>query len=182
VNHQAGTWGGRLPRAVPQDVARRLGPVLLPAKGKLTRSQLLPHLRDLKEAHTNTRDQLVRRFATLPFEAIDRELREKALVLVMGGGGGTAYVYLGGDVAAGRVRPAAEAAVGTSMGSVLALFRSRMPRFEQDEIVASCARSLAQALPHLSTENRYGPAALRLFLRSGNRALLRVDTGSEGRA
>jgi len=167
-----------------EDLARRLGPLLLPPGQRLTRAQLLPHLRDLKERTTNTRDQLVRRFANrLPVEAIDKELREKALVLVMGGGGGTAYVYLGAMSLLDEYGLQPRLLVGTSMGSVLALFRSRTPRFEQDEVVG-IVRSLSwrKLFRTLSTENRYGvPAALRLFLRSGIGRYFGVDSrGSEG--
>ena len=185
VNHEGRDVGvGAFLAPFREDLSRRLGPVLLPAKGKLTRAQLLPHLRDLKERTTNTRDQLVRRFADrLPFEAIDRELREKALVLVMGGGGGTAYVYLGVMSLLDEYGLQPKLLVGTSMGSILALFRSRMPRFEQDEVVG-IVRSLSwrKLFRTLSTENRYGvPAALRLFLRSGIGRYFGVDSrGSEG--
>src|SRR5437762_704305 len=59
--------------------------------------------------------------------------------------------------------------VGTSIGAVLALFRSRLPRFDQDEIV-NIVRTLSwrKLFRAISTEHRYGlPAALRLFLRAG---------------
>jgi len=161
------------------ELVRRLKPVLLPEKGKIEREQLLPHLRDLKERTLNTRDHLVRRFADrLPFEAIDRELRHKALVLVMGGGGGTAYVYLGVMALLDEYGLMPKLLVGTSMGAVLALFRSRMPRFEQEEVVG-IVRSLSwrKLFRTLSTENRYGvPAALRLFLRSGIGRYFGVDS------
>jgi hypothetical protein len=69
------------------------------------------------------------------------------------------------------------------MGSVLSLFRSRMPRFEQEEVVG-IVRSLSwrKLFRTLSTENRYGvPAALRLFLRSGVGRYFGVDSrGSNG--
>ncbi len=167
-----------------EDVARRFGPVLLPARGPIQRAQLLPHLRDLKEKTLATRDQLVRRFSDrLPFEAIDKELREKALVLVMGGGGGTAYVYLGVMSLLDEYGLRPKLLVGTSMGSILALFRSRMARFEQDE-VAGIVRSLSwrKLFRTISTQNRYGvPAALRLFLRSGLGRYFGVDSrGSNG--
>ncbi len=167
-----------------EDIARTLGPVLLPPKGAIVRSKLLPHLRDLKVRTIQVRDRLVRRFADrIPFEAIDRELREKALVLVMGGGGGTAYVYLGVMSLLDEYGLQPKLMVGTSMGSILALFRSRMARFEQDEVVG-IVRSLSwrKLFRTLSTENRYGvPAALRLYLRSGLGRYFGVDSrGQEG--
>ena len=167
-----------------EEMTRRLKPVLLPPRGNIEREHLLPHLRELKERTINTRDQLVRRVANrLPFEAIDREIRHKQLVLVMGGGGGTAYVYLGVMSLLDDYGLLPKLLVGTSMGSILALFRSRMPRYEQDEVVG-IVRSLSwrKLFRTLSTENRYGiPAALRLFLRSGIGRYFGVDSrGNDG--
>lgn len=166
------------------EIERRLKPVLLPEKGPIRREQLQPHLRDLKERTVNTRDQLVRRFVDrLSFEAIDKELRQKSLVLVLGGGGGTAYVQLGVMSLLDEYGLRPKLLVGTSMGSVLSLFRSRMGRYEQDEVV-SIVRTLSwrKLFRAVSTENRYGvPAALRLYLRSGIGRYFGVDTrGIEG--
>ena len=150
------------------EIERRLKPVLL--GGRIHREQLLPHLPDLKDRTLNTRDLLARRFANrLPFEAIDRELRNKALVLVMGGGGGCAYPYVGVMAQLDEYGLVPKLLVGTSMGSILSLFRSRMARFEQEDIV-TIVRSLSwrKLFRMVSMQNRYGlPAALRLFLRSG---------------
>ncbi len=152
------------------EIERRLTSALLPDKGPIRREALLPHLRELKERTVNTRDQLIKRFENrISPEAIDRELRHKALVLVMGGGGGTAYPYLGVMSLLDEYGLVPRLLVGTSMGSILALFRSRMPRFEQ-EAIANIVRSLSwrKLFRAVSTENRYGlPAALRLYLRSG---------------
>ena len=68
-----------------EELSRRLGPVLLDERVKVTREALKPHLRDLKERTLQMRDAVVKRFANrLPAEAFDQELRKKALVLVMG--------------------------------------------------------------------------------------------------
>jgi predicted acylesterase/phospholipase RssA len=170
--------------AFREEVSRRLKAVLLPERGPVRRALLMPHLRELKARTIETRDQLVRHFADrLSPEAIDHELRHKALVLVLGGGGGTAYPYLGVMALLDDYGLAPRLLVGTSMGAVLGLFRSRMPRFEQDEIV-TIVRSLSwrKLFRAVSTENRYGvPAALRLFLRSGVGRWFGVDSrGGEG--
>lgn len=167
-----------------EELFRRLEPVLLSPKRKIQRSDLLPHLRELKAKTIATRDALVTRMKDrVSPEAIDHEMRHKALVLVMGGGGGTAYVYLGVMSLLDEYGLQPKLLVGTSMGSVLALFRSRMQRFEQDEVVG-IVRSLSwrKLFRTLSTENRYGvPAALRLFLRSGIGRYFGVDSrGTSG--
>ncbi|MBL8933200.1 MAG: patatin-like phospholipase family protein [Archangium sp.] len=162
-----------------EELSRRLTPVLLPKSGKIQRAELLPHLRDLKERTLNTRDSLVQRFkGRLSADAVDHEIRNKALVLVLGGGGGTAYVYLGVMALLDEYGLSPKLLSGTSMGAILGLFRSRMRRFEQDEVV-NIVRTLSwrRLFRAVSTENKYGvPAALRLFLRSGIGRWFGVDT------
>lgn len=152
------------------EVERRLGPAITSELAPVSRPLLLPHLRDLERRTQDTLADLMRHFeGQFPFEAVDQELRHKALVLVLGGGGGTAYVYLGALALLDELGLRPKLLSGTSMGAVIGLFRSRMPRFQQDE-VANIVRSLSwrKLFRAVSMENRYGvPAALRLFLRSG---------------
>lgn len=154
-----------------EEMERRLKPVLLPARGgRIARTEVLPHLKDLKDRTLHTRDELIRRLkGRVTYEAVDQELRHKALVLVAGGGGGAGYVYIGVMSLLDEYGLKPKLLVGTSIGAVLALFRSRLPRFDQDEIV-NIVRTLSwrKLFRAISTENRYGlPAALRLFLRAG---------------
>lgn len=153
-----------------EEMERRLKPVLLPARGRIARTELLPHLKELKDRTLRTRDDLLGRLKDrVTFEAVDQELRHKALVLVAGGGGGTGYVYIGVMSLLDEYGLKPKLLCGTSIGAVLALFRSRLPRFDQDEIV-NIVRTLSwrKLFRVISTENRYGlPAALRLFLRAG---------------
>jgi len=105
----------------------------------------------------------------VPFPVLDRAIRHKELVLVLGGGGGVSFVYLGvlAMLEAAGVRPAL--LVGTSMGAILALFRSRRLGFDQAETV-NLVRSLSwrRLFRAISTTSRYGlPGALRLSLRAG---------------
>jgi predicted acylesterase/phospholipase RssA len=165
-----------------EEIERRLKPVLL--NTVVRRELLLPHLRDLRERTVNTAHKLARRFANrLSWEAIDRELRHKALVLVLGGGGGTAYPYLGVMALLDEYGLKPKLLVGASMGGILSLFRSRLDHYDQDEVVG-IVRTLSwrKLFRVVSTENRYGvPAALRLFLRSGIGRWFGVDSrGHEG--
>lgn len=152
-----------------EDVSRRLTPALL-GKGPPHREQLAPHLKELRESTLRTRDELLRRMKDrLPAETIDRELRRKALVLVAGGGGGTGYVYLGvmAMLEEFGIRP--QLLVGTSIGGILALFRSRLAHFDHADMV-NIVRGLSwkKLFRAVSTESRWGlPAALRLYLRAG---------------
>ena len=152
-----------------REVRRRLEPVLLDGQ-PIRREALAPQLPWLKEETLLRREALVKRTADLlPAEAIYREIREKALVLVAGGGGGTGYVYLGVMAALEEfgLRPRLMAA--TSIGAILCLFRARAERFDQTEIV-NIVRGLSwrKLFRAISMDSRYGlPAALRLFLRAG---------------
>ncbi len=156
-------------RPFREDVSRRAGAVLL-GKAPLRRELLVPLARELREPTLRTREALLHRFRDrLPEEVIDKELRNKSLVLVAGGGGGTAYVYVGvmSLLEEFGLRPALLA--GTSMGAILCLFRSRLPHFDQNEVV-NIVRGLSwrKLFRGVSVDSRYGvPAALRLYLRSG---------------
>src|SRR3954468_16065144 len=58
-----------------EEIERRLKPVLLPARGKIVRTALAPHLKELKGRTLETRDSLVRRLSgRVPLETIDHEM------------------------------------------------------------------------------------------------------------
>lgn len=170
VRHQGRDVGmGAFLAPFREDVHRRLSPVLLGSR-RPVREQLFPLVRDLREETLRTREGLITRMRDrLPAEAIHQELRHKSLVLVSGGGGGTGYVYLGVMDLLDEfgIKPAL--LVGSSIGSILSLFRSRMPRFDHTEMI-NIVRGLSwkKVFRALSTESRYGlPGALRLLLRAG---------------
>ncbi|MBX5484746.1 MAG: patatin-like phospholipase family protein [Myxococcaceae bacterium] len=170
VRHEGRDVGvGALVAPFREDVARRLGPVLLGNRPP-AREQLVPIIRDLRDETLRTRDEVIRRLAgRVPPEAVHREIRHKALVLVSGGGGGTGYVYLGVMDALDEVGVKPALLVGTSIGGILSLFRSRMPRFDQTEM-QNIVRGLSwrKLFRVISMETRYGlPGALRLLLRAG---------------
>jgi predicted acylesterase/phospholipase RssA len=105
----------------------------------------------------------------LPVEALDREVCEKALVLVGGGGGGVSYVFLGGFALLEQYGLVPRLLAGSSMGSILLLFRARRIHYLPDEISEVMAKlSFRSMFRFLQTDSRYGlPAAMRLYLRHG---------------
>jgi predicted acylesterase/phospholipase RssA len=104
----------------------------------------------------------------LSASALDREVCEKALVLVCGGGGGVAWSYLGAFALLEQYGLVPRLLAGTSMGAVLLLFRARRVRWHPDD-VADAMRGLSfrTLFRFLHGEARYGlPAAMRLYLRA----------------
>jgi predicted acylesterase/phospholipase RssA len=101
--------------------------------------------------------------------ALDREVCEKALVLVCGGGGGVAWSYLGAFALLEQYDLVPRLLAGTSMGAVLLLFRGRRIRWNPEEVTAATHGLRFKSLfRFLHGESRYGlPAAMRLYLRAG---------------
>ena len=104
----------------------------------------------------------------LPASALDREVCEKALVLVCGGGGGVTWSYLGAFALLEQYGLSPRLLAGTSMGAVLLLFRARRPRWNADDVGETMkGLSFKTLFRVLQGESRYGlPAAMRLYLRA----------------
>ncbi|HET6412789.1 MAG TPA: patatin-like phospholipase family protein [Anaeromyxobacter sp.] len=111
--------------------------------------------------------------------ALDREVCEKALVVVCGGGGGVAYSYLGAFQLLDRYGLSPRLLAGTSMGAALALFRARRPRWHAAEMDRVLSKLTFRTLfRFLEGESRYGlPAAMRLYLRAAIGELMRGPDG-----
>ncbi len=115
----------------------------------------------------------------LPPGALDREICEKALVVVCGGGGGVAWSYLGAFALLDQYGLVPRLLAGTSMGAVLLLFRARRLRWNPDDI-AEARRDLSfkTLFRVLHGESRYGlPAAARLYLRAAIGEFLKGPDG-----
>ena len=100
--------------------------------------------------------------------ALDREVCQKELVLVCGGGGGVAWGYLGAFELLERYALPPRLLAGTSMGAALALFRARRLRWRAEDVEPVLSQlSFRTLFRYLQGESRYGlPAALRLYLRA----------------
>lgn len=104
----------------------------------------------------------------LPSAALDREVCEKALVVVCGGGGGVVWSYLGAFQLLERYGLVPRLLAGTSMGAALALFRARRVGWQADDAARVLSKLTFRTLfRFFQGESRYGlPAALRLYLRA----------------
>jgi len=115
----------------------------------------------------------------LPPAALDREVCEKALVVVCGGGGGVAWSYLGAFQLLERYGLTPRLLAGTSMGAALALFRAHRLRWEPLEVEEVLAQlSFRSLFRFLQVDSRYGlPAAMRLYLRAAIGPFLQTADG-----
>ncbi len=157
-------------------VGGRLGPVLdKPRPDILGAVQELPVL--LKAARA-VRRRLIEHFQLAP-QALDAEVRERQLVVVSGGGGGSGYGFAGAFRILHRHDLQPELLAGTSMGSLISMFRARHRQFDAAKMVAA-ARQLSwpTVFRVLEMESRYGiPATLRLYLRSALGNLFALPDG-----
>ncbi len=111
--------------------------------------------------------------------ALDKEICEKALVLAVGGGGGCGYVHLGAFALLEALKLKPALMVGSSIGSILALFRARDPEFREGMVRAvTSGLAYKNIFRVLDAETRYAmPGALRLHLRG---SLARFFVGDHG--
>ncbi|MFL5413600.1 MAG: patatin-like phospholipase family protein [Myxococcales bacterium] len=172
----------RLLRPLRDRLVQLLWPLLDPQRLEIASPhELLPAARAAAEAARAARDEVVACLGhRLPFESLDREVRERHLVLVCGGGGGTGYVHLAAFalLEAAGLQPALIA--GSSMGAILALFRAREKRFDMariPEILADLTYTkIFRIIPQPSVYGLPGP--LRLHLRGAIGHWFRNPDGS----
>ena len=143
--------------------------------------ELLPAARvALAEAQAARAGLVAKLGHRLPADRLDAEVRERHLVLICGGGGGTGYVHLAAFALLEAAGIAPQLIAGSSMGAILGLFRAREKRFDLariPEILHDLTyRKIFRIVPQAS---RYGlPAPLRLHLRAAIGHWFRHPDGS----
>lgn len=112
-------------------------------------------------------------------EDLDRELRQKALVIALGGGGGCGFVHLGAFAVLETLGLTPQLITGTSIGAILGMFRARYEQFEDDTFRAAIdSLSYKKMFRVLDSETRYAmPGALRLQLRTALSPFFLNDDG-----
>ena len=157
-----------------------LRPWILETPGVVELEELSAVTERVATTTLRARAELLRTFAALiPEEVLEREVCEKALVVVAGGGGGAGYVYGGAFQLIDEVGRPPSMIVGTSIGSLLGLFRAKRQAMELAPLV-SLSESLTWRNVFLRprVKNRYGvPAALRLYLRKAIGHLFQHEGG-----
>lgn len=151
-----------------RDTARQLANTILDQTsldpGSLGRDAVA--LQDVLEAtQADLRSFTLGRLSPAELEA---EIRDKALVLAVGGGGGCGYVHLGAFSVIESLGLHPQLIAGSSIGSILGLFRAREREFREDTITAvTSTLSFKTMFRVLDSETQYAmPGALRLYLRT----------------
>ncbi len=158
----------RLAHSMRQD--RHLDPQRLGADAEQLRPLLLKAQDKLLSDHVGAFDR----------EDLDRELRSKALVLALGGGGGCGFNHLGTFSVLESLSLRPRLIAGTSIGAILGMFRARDQEF-RNEMIRDVSQSLSfkKMFRVLDSETRYAmPGALRLHLRTALSSFFVGDGGS----
>jgi predicted acylesterase/phospholipase RssA len=147
-----------------------LWPLLDPQRPQIAEPhELIPAARLASEIAQKALDEIEANLGhRLPRRALDAEVRQRHLVLVCGGGGGTGYVHLAAFALLESAGLSPALIAGSSMGAILGLFRAREKRFDLariPEILADLTyRKIFRILPQPSVYGLPGP--LRLHLRA----------------
>ncbi|MEQ1565247.1 MAG: patatin-like phospholipase family protein [Myxococcota bacterium] len=152
-----------------------LGPRLDKADSVWTASRELPEvLRRTRLARASLLEHL-----PLDRASLESEVTTRLLVVASGGGGGAGYVYPGAYEQLERRGLCPDLMVGTSIGSLMSMFRARRKRYDFAPLVAAARRlSWGGVFQMLETANRYGlPATLRLRLRTALGSLFLREDG-----
>jgi hypothetical protein len=106
---------------------------------------------------------------------LEQEVCTRQLGVVMGGGGGCGYGYIGALQLLHRYNIQPQILAGTSMGALIGMFRSRTKPFDMLSMIETGRRlSWNKILRVLDIESRYGvPATLRLYLRTALGSMVR---------
>jgi hypothetical protein len=156
-------------------VLETLEPRIVRADGVWQASRELPEvLRRTRLARRSLLEHL-----PIDRESLEAEVTTRLLGVVSGGGGGAGYVYPGAYELLERHGLVPDLMVGTSIGSLMSMFRARLRRYDFAPLV-SAARLLSWGgvFQVLETASRYGlPATLRLRLRTALGGLFLRDDG-----
>jgi predicted acylesterase/phospholipase RssA len=168
------------------DYRARLHAMLAPCfvGERLSRDGVRAQLQRIRALARQERSTLLRLYGDrLPSAALDRATRRRPLALVMGGGGGTGYVYIGALAVLDEAGIVPSLISGTSMGALLGAFRARTKHFSLGNVRQLLQRlSWRKVFRLFDTNSRFGlPATLKLSLREViGHEFLGGDDGSNG--
>jgi|HubBroStandDraft_6_1064221.scaffolds.fasta_scaffold272975_1 hypothetical protein len=113
------------------------------------------------------RSELLSLFSQIPKNSLDDAIRRRPLALVLSGGGGTAYVFVGAFHAMEESGIIPSVITGSSMGAILGAYRARYKNFCIDGLDALVEKtSWSKVAQSYNGKSRFGvPATFRLYLR-----------------
>jgi hypothetical protein len=162
------------------ELIQRLAPVLPTEEGRIDPAALASVLPDVVKLAGEARAQLLASGA-LSESALDAEIADKRLVLILGGAGGCGYVYLGALQRLEELALVPRYIVGCSLGAILGVLRARIPELSLAELfdevrLLSAAKVFSLTAPRV----RYGfTGALGLDLRQSLGHLFARDDGRQ---
>lgn len=130
------------------------------------------------------RAEVIEKYASVfPVRHLDQELGIKTLVTVAGGGGGSAYGYIGAWDVLQEAGLIPGYVIGSSMGAVLGLFRARDKEGDFEAYMRLAESMKSDVLfRYVSIRTRFGlPGIARLFLRAGIGEAFRRKDGEDMR-
>ncbi|MFP6655542.1 MAG: hypothetical protein VCB25_07925, partial [Myxococcota bacterium] len=158
-----------------------LGPVLLQRENSRDRlTDAANVIERMLESTSKARAEVIEKYASeFSTQHLDQELRIKTLVTVAGGGGGSAYGYIGAWDALQSVGLIPGYVIGSSMGAVLGLFRAREKAGDFDAYMKIAMSMKSDVLfRYVSLRTRFGfPGIARLFLQAGIGSAFSHDSG-----
>ncbi len=112
-------------------------------------------------------------------DSLEEEVTTRPLVVVAGGGGGSGYGYAGAFRLLHHYGLQPRLLAGTSIGSLMSMFRAKSIDFDGGTLVAAAQRlSWNVVFRVLEMDSRYGiPATLRLYLRAALGELFHTPDG-----
>lgn len=145
---------------------QRLAPCII--RGRIGRDAMRAQIPAVRALARQERDDLLRLLRDqLPASALDHATRRRPFSLVLGGGGGTCYSFVGAMdlLEESGLRP--DIIVGTSMGGILGAFRCREKELDLEQVKGTVERlTFRRVFRAFETESRFGlPATLKLHLR-----------------
>lgn len=104
---------------------------------------------------------------TMTEESLDNAVRTRPLALVLGGGGGTAYVFVGAFQALEKANITPSVMAGSSMGAILGAYRALSKQFSLDNMnLLATKTTWSKIAQPFAGPSRFGvPSTFRLYLR-----------------
>ncbi|GAB4300261.1 MAG: hypothetical protein Kow0090_15740 [Myxococcota bacterium] len=165
-----------------RQIEELLSPLLIEIRGKVDYRGLMRLAPKIKQLVHGERARLLRNnINRFNKEALDNEICQKSLVLVLGGGGGVGYIYLGAFKALEDAGLKPAYIVATSMGATMGMFRAKSYDFRWADVVkATRVLQWRKLISFISMKSRFGlPGYMKLHLYSALSRYFKSPVGED---